>query len=32
MAFGPAWCTRLMQVQVAIIYLQAFLSKFSGVI
>lgn len=30
MASGTAWCTRLMQVQVAIIYLQAFLSKFSG--
>lgn len=25
-----AWCTRLMQLQVSIIYLQAFLSKFSG--
>lgn len=24
------WCTRLMQLQVSIIYLQAFLSKFSG--
>lgn len=25
-----AWCTRLMQLQVSIVYLQAFLSKFSG--
>ena len=27
---GSAWCTRLMQLQVSTIYLQAFLSKFSG--
>jgi uncharacterized membrane protein YphA (DoxX/SURF4 family) len=27
---GTAWCTRLMQLQVSTIYLQAFLSKFSG--
>lgn len=25
-----AWCTRLMQLQVSVIYLQAFLTKFSG--
>jgi uncharacterized membrane protein YphA (DoxX/SURF4 family) len=27
---GTAWCTRLMQLQVSIVYLQAFLSKFAG--
>ncbi len=27
---GTNWCTRLMQLQVSVIYLQAFLSKFSG--
>jgi len=27
---GTPWCTRLMQLQVSIVYLQAFLSKFSG--
>ena len=30
MPVRTAWCTRLMQLQVSIIYLQAFLSKFSG--
>jgi hypothetical protein len=30
MASGSAWCTRLMELQVSIIYLQAFLSKFAG--
>ena len=29
-AAGTAWCTRLMQLQVSIVYFQAFLSKFSG--
>jgi hypothetical protein len=27
---GSAWCTRLMQLQVSIVYLRAFLAKFSG--
>ena len=27
---GTAWCTRLMQLQVSMVYFQAFLSKFSG--
>jgi vitamin K-dependent gamma-carboxylase-like protein len=27
---GTAWCTRLMQLQVSIVYFQAFLAKFSG--
>lgn len=30
LAPGTAWCTRLMQLQVSTIYLQAFFSKFSG--